>query len=206
MPFTKQDVTVFIVDDEFPIRDSLTMLIESAGLTVKSYDSALTFLDHFDPEQPGCLILDVRMPLMDGLELQEELGKRNIDIPIIFISGHGDIPVSAKAFRAGAVDFIEKPFENEILLKRLNEAIDQLVKTWDKCHHNREILQRYAHLTSREKDVMKLIANNRSNKQAARELGISNRTVDVHRAHIMEKMQADGLSELIVMAIACELI
>ena len=201
MKINKQDVTIYVVDDEFPIRDSLGLLIESVGLKVKGYESALAFLESYDPEQPGCLVLDMRMPYMDGLELQEALVKANSELPIIFISGHADIPVSSKAFRAGALDFIEKPFDNKILLERINEAVDSLLVNWSEVQKKRQIITLYEHLTDREKEVLKLIVNNHSTKQAAKKLGISNRTVDVHRAHIMEKMQADSLNTLVILAV-----
>ena len=206
MILNRKDITVHIVDDEYPVRDALSMLITSEGLDVKSYDSALDFLQIYKPGQPGCLVLDVRMPQMDGLELQQELTKRNIDMPIIFISGHGDIPITAKAFRAGAVDFIEKPFDNELLLTRINETIDKILTTWQKHSEKYRIQHYYTHLTEREKEVMKLIVTSHSNKQAAKVLKISNRTVDVHRAHLMEKMHAHSLSDLIVKAMACEIL
>ncbi len=201
MKINKQDVTIYVVDDEFPIRDSLGLLIESVGLKVKGYESALAFLESYDPEQPGCLVLDMRMPYMDGLELQEALVKANSELPIIFISGHADIPVSSKAFRAGALDFIEKPFDNKILLERINEAVDSLLVNWSEVQKKRQIITLYEHLTDREKEVLKLIVNNHSTKQAAKKLEISNRTVDVHRAHIMEKMQADSLNTLVILAV-----
>ncbi len=202
----KQDITIFVVDDEFSIRDSLAQLIESTGLKVQSFDSASAFLEHFDPTQPGCLILDMRMPYMSGLELQDELVKMNSEIPIVFLSGHADIPVSSKAFRAGAVDFLEKPFDVEVLLERINEMVEQLVVTWPEVKKKRDIFEKYAHLTPREKEIFMLIVNNHSNKQTAKILGISNRTVDVHRAHIMEKMQADSLNTLIIMAMKAEIL
>lgn len=197
---------VHLVDDEFAVRDSLTILLESLGQSVRSYESAEDFLENYDPNQSGCLLLDVRMPSMSGLELQEELLKRNITLPIIFISGHADIPDSAKAFRAGAVDFLEKPFNNEILLKRIEEAIEKDITSREQLSEKQKILDRFNHLTAREKEVLTLIVTSHSNKEAAKILDISNRTIDVHRAHIMEKMQAESLAELMVMAIQCELV
>lgn len=206
MILNREDITVYIVDDEYPVRDALSMLIKSEGLDVKSYDSALDFLQNYEPGQPGCLVLDVRMPHMDGLELQQELTRRNIDIPIIFMSGHGDIPITAKAFRAGAIDFIEKPFDNKLLLDRINETIDKILATWQEHSEKHRIQHCYKRLTEREKEVMKLIVTSHSNKQAAKVLKISNRTVDVHRAHLMEKMHAQSLSDLIIKAMACEIL
>jgi two-component system, LuxR family, response regulator FixJ len=197
---------VYLVDDEFAVRDSLTLLLESMEQSVKSFESAEDFLNSYDSSRPGCLLLDVRMPNMSGLELQEELLKRNITIPIIFISGHADIPDSAKAFRAGAVDFLEKPFNNETLLRRIEEAINKDLIAREELYEKQEILDRFSHLTAREKEVLTLIITSHSNKEAAKILAISNRTIDVHRAHIMEKMQAESLAELMVMAIQCELL
>lgn len=197
---------VYIVDDEFAVRDSLTILIESTGQPVMSFESAESFLDHYDSEQPSCLLLDVRMPSMSGLDLQEELIKRGIDIPIIFISGHADVPDSAKAFRAGAVDFLEKPFNEEILLSRIEEALSKDAQARDQLREKNKILERLSHLTTREREVLNLIVRSHSNKEAARILDISNRTIDVHRAHIMEKMQAENLAELMVMAMQCDLL
>lgn len=195
---------VYLVDDEFVIRDSLTLLIESTGQAVKSFESAEAFLNSYNPDQPGCLLLDVRMPLMSGHDLQNELLKRGIRIPIIFISGNAEIPDSAKAFRAGAVDFLEKPFNNEVLLERINEAIKKDVAFREEFVKKRRIQDRIDHLTAREKEVLSLIVKSHSNKESAKILNISNRTVDVHRASIMEKMQAENVAELITMVMYCE--
>lgn len=195
---------VYLVDDEFAIRDSLTLLIESTGKMVRSFDSAEAFLNNYNPEQPGCLLLDVRMPTMSGHELQHELSKRGIIIPIIFISGHADIPDSAKAFRAGAVDFLEKPFDNELLLERIDEALKKDTEFRGEFVKKRRIQDRIDHLTTREKEVLGLIVKSHSNKESAKILNISNRTVDVHRASIMEKMQAENVAELITMVMYCE--
>jgi FixJ family two-component response regulator len=195
---------VYVVDDEFAIRDSLTLLIESTGQKVKSFDSAEAFLNSYDPEQSGCLLLDVRMPLMSGHDLQNELLNRGIRIPIIFISGHADIPDSAKAFRAGAVDFLEKPFDNDMLLERINEAIKKDIAFREEYVKKRRIQDRINNLTTREKEVLNLIVKSHSNKESAKILNISNRTVDVHRASIMEKMQAENVAELITMVMYSE--
>jgi len=206
MEVNNSSAIVYLVDDEFAIRDSLTLLIESTGRTVRGFESAKDFLNNYTHEQPGCLILDVRMSSMSGLELQEELSKREISIPIIFISGHADISDSAKAFRAGAVDFLEKPFDNEILLKRIEEAIQKDIEIGEQLIKKRQIQKRLDHLTVREKEVLSLIVSSHSNKEAAAVLNISNRTIDVHRAHIMEKMQAANLAELMMMAMHCEIV
>ncbi|MCK9394867.1 MAG: response regulator [Methylobacter sp.] len=195
---------VYLVDDEFSIRDSLTLLIESTGQRIRSFESAEAFLNSYDPEQPGCLLLDVRMPAMTGHELQNELLKRDINIPIIFISGHADIADSAKAFRAGAVDFLEKPFDTAVLLDRINEAIKKDLAFREEFAKKRRIQDRINHLTPREREVLGLIVKSHSNKESAKILNISNRTVDVHRASIMEKMQAENVAELITMVMYCE--
>lgn len=195
---------VYLVDDEFSIRDSLTLLIESTGQTVRSFESAEAFLNNYESAHPGCLLLDVRMPLMSGHDLQNELSNRGIIIPIIFISGHADIADSAKAFRAGAVDFLEKPFDNDVLLERINEAIKRDVLFREELVKKRRIQERINYLTTREKEVLGLIIKSHSNKESAKILNISNRTVDVHRASIMEKMQAENVAELITMVMYCE--
>ncbi len=205
MSINKPGTLVYLVDDEFSVRDSLALLIESTGQSVRSFESAEAFLNNYDPEQPGCLLLDVRMPSMSGLELQGELLKREIFIPIIFISGHAGIPDSAKAFRAGAVDFLEKPFDNEILLERIDEAIKKDIASREQFIEHREIQNRLDHLTHREQEVLSLIVRGHSNKEIARILDISNRTVEAHRASIMEKMQVKSLAELMVLATHSEI-
>lgn len=203
MTDNSQTPTVYIVDDEFSIRDSLQLLLESSGFEVHCFETADDFLANYNPDQPGCLILDVLMPAMSGIELQDVLMKKDINIPIIFISGHGDVTTSSKAFRAGAVDFFEKPFDNQALLSRINEALQNEIENWENNKRKRELLERFQNLTPREKEVLKLITSSNSNKEAAKILGISHRTIDVHRAHIMEKMRAESLSDLIVMAMTC---
>ena len=195
---------VYIVDDEFVIRDSLTLLIESTGQSVRSFESAEAFLNNYDPDQPGCLLLDVRMPLMSGLDLQKELSNRGLTIPIIFISGNAEIPDTAKAFRAGAVDFLEKPFDNKLLLERIKEAIKMDIEFRGELVKRRRIQDRLDHLTTREKEVLSLVVKSCSNKETAKILNISNRTVDVHRASIMEKMQAENVADLITMVMYFE--
>ena len=206
MSSNKPDTLVYLVDDEFAVRDSLTLLIESTGQTVRSFESAEVFLNNYDPKRPGCLLLDVRMPFMSGLELQDELVKKGITIPIIFISGHAGIPDSAKAFRAGAVDFLEKPFDNEILLERIEEALKIDIASREQLIEHRKIQNRLHYLTARENEVLSLIVSGHSNKEMARILDISNRTVEAHRASIMEKMHANSLAELMVMVTHSEML
>ncbi|MFI3135198.1 MAG: response regulator [Methylococcaceae bacterium] len=199
----KQEPVVYIIDDEFVIRDSLTLLLESAGHTVKSYASAEDFLDGFNPTQPGCLILDVKMPVMSGLELQEELVRRMVNIPIIFMSGNSEIPDTVKALKAGAVDFLEKPFGNDVLQGLIKEAIEKDIRNKEKNLGQAVLQQRIARLTPREKEVLTLVVKSHSNKEAARILNVSHRTIDVHRARIMEKMQAQDIAELVTIAMQC---
>jgi len=206
MPETLPKTLVYLVDDDYSVRDSLSLLIESTGQAVRCFESADEFLNNFDTEQAGCLILDVRMPNMTGLELQEEMARRNFSIPIIFISGHADIPDSSKAFRAGAVDYMEKPFDSNILLTRMQEAIQKDLDTRVHSAEIRKLKKRLGQLTPRELEVMVLIVKGLSNKEAAKQLVVSNRTIDVHRSKIMEKMEAADLAELTVMAMHCGLI
>jgi len=206
MPETLPNTLVYLVDDDYSVRDSLSLLIESTGQAVRCFESADEFLNNFDTEQAGCLILDVRMPNMTGLELQEEMARRNFSIPIIFISGHADIPDSSKAFRAGAVDYMEKPFDSNILLTRMQEAIQKDLDTRVHSAEIRKLKKRLSQLTPRELEVMVLIVKGLSNKEAAKQLVVSNRTIDVHRSKIMEKMEAADLAELTVMAMHCGLI
>jgi len=197
---------VYLVDDEFAIRDALTLLIESAGFAIQSFESAHEFLERYDHSRPGCLLLDVRMPTMSGLELQEELSKRDINIPIIFISGHAEVADSAKAFRAGAIDFLEKPFENSVLLERLEEGIGKDIYARAERALRSDIQHRLAQLTPREMEVLQLIISSHSNKESAKILKVSNRTVDAHRARIMEKLQAESLADLMKIAMHCDLL
>lgn len=191
---------VFLVDDDPAIRDSLSLSLETVGLIVESYSCAQEFLDAYRPEQAGCLVLDVRMPTMGGLELQTVLVAKKIRIPIIFISGHGDIPTSVKAIKGGAVDFLEKPFKKEILLARILEALTEDARTRQDDAEKAAIKARFAHLTPREREVIALVVTGKSNKEIARQLVISHRTVETHRARIMEKMAANSLASLVAMA------
>ena len=206
MSSTKPDALVYLVDDEFAVRDSLTLMIESTGQAVRSFESAGAFLNNYDSKHPGCLLLDVRMPSMSGLELQSELLAKEISIPIIFISGHARIPDSAKAFRAGAVDFLEKPFDNEILLERIAEAIKKDIASREQLVEHLKIQNRLDSLTVREQEVLSLIVKGHSNKEMAKMLDISNRTIEAHRARIMEKMQAESLADLMMMVAHSEIL
>ena len=192
-----KNAIVYLVDDEFAVRDSMQMFIESAGLKVKSFESAKLFLDAYEAGPLGCLILDVRMPEMDGLELQDELNKREITLPIIFISGNAEIPDSAKAFRAGALDFLEKPFDNRLLLERIHEALEKHHSIKQHLEEKQRIRARLDCLTPRELDVLRLIVNSHSNKETAKILDISHRTVEIHRTKVMEKLQVHDITALV---------
>lgn len=198
--------TVYIVDDDRAVRDSLNLILRASGLTAQGYASAEAFLEAYQDDGPGCLLLDVRMPGMNGLELQRSLGQRHITLPIIFISGHADVPTSVSAMRAGAEDFLEKPFRKEQLLKRVREALRRDEQQRAEREARCEILQRLAQLTPREREVMALVIEGKSNKEIGRLLGTSHRTVDVQRARVMEKMRTGTPQELTALAIRFDLL
>ncbi len=195
---------IYIVDDEFSVRDSLTLLLESTGLTVISFDSGETFLENYDPDSPGCLILDIRMPLMSGHELQSALLDRGLSIPIIFISGNAEVSDSIKAFRVGAFDFLEKPIISNELLARVNDALKVDSEHREKAKKKLQIQKHIDHLTAREKEVLGLIVESHSNKEAAKMLNISNRTIEAHRCRIMDKMGAENVIDLLKMVMCAE--
>jgi FixJ family two-component response regulator len=194
--------TVFVVDDDQAMRSSLKWLIESVGMQVEVYESADAFIRDYYPGRAGCLLLDVRMPGMSGLELQEHFVKHEIRIPIIIITGHGDVPMAVRAMKAGAMDFIEKPFNDELLLESIRNALALDVEQRSLQAGRSEIAARLAHLTPREHEVMAMVTDGKSNKEIARSLGVSAKTVEAHRARVMEKMDASSLAELVRMAIA----
>ena len=191
-----QEMTVFVVDDDQAMRGSLQWLIESVGMKVQTYDSAQAFLDAYYPGRAGCLLLDVRMPGMTGLELQEYLVRREIRLPVIIITGHGDVSMAVKAMKAGAVDFIEKPFDDEELLNSIRNAVQHDEKRRALRARRADIAARMAELTPREHEVMGMVTDGKSNKEIATSLGVSAKTVEVHRARVMDKMRADSLAEL----------
>ena len=192
--------TIFLVDDDEAVRDALELLMETAQFNTESFDSAEAFLDACDPDRPGCLVLDIRMPGMSGIKLQEELAARGIIIPIIFLSGHGTVPMSAQAFRSGAIDFMEKPFEENILLERIQEAIRFDQSNREALGKQEKAQSRLASLTPREDEIMWLIVAGKANKEIAAELDLSHRTVESHRGRIMEKTGAHSLPELVELA------
>lgn len=194
------DKTVFIVDDEPAIRAALRLLIKSVGYQVECFESADQFFSQFDPERQGCLILDIRMPGMSGMDLQVRLNQLDAPLPIIMISGHGEIPIAVKAVQYGAIDFLQKPFSDQQLLDRINQAMDVDHKRRDKKARRVAIQERYDSLTPREKEIMHLVIAGKLNKVIAYDLNISSRTVELHRARVMEKMEAANLSDLINMS------
>ena len=192
---------VFVVDDDQAMRNSLKWLIESIGMQVETYASASEFIDSYYPGRAGCLLLDVRMPGMSGLELQAYLSRQEIRIPIVIITGHGDVSMAVRAMKAGAVDFIEKPFNDQALLDSIRNALDFDEQQRSLQAQRAEIAARLAQLTPREHEVMEMVTDGRSNKEIAAELGVSAKTVEAHRARVMDKMQADSLAELVRMAL-----
>ncbi len=194
--------TVFIVDDEEAVRDSLQWLLESKGLKVALFDSAETFLASYTPDRAGCLVVDVRMPGMSGLELQEKLAEWQYTIPVIFITGHGDVPMAVQAVKHGAVDFLEKPFNDKELLAIIDRSLtqDRAQREGESLH--RQIRDRLASLSPRERAVLDLVVAGRLNKQIADELAISIKTVEAHRANMMDKMGAQSLAELVQQVLA----
>lgn len=198
------DPIVYIVDDDEAIRDALRLLMRSANLRVQCCATAEEFLSSHKPELPGCLVLDVRMPDMNGLELQRFLKERHISIPVVIITGHGDVSMAVQAMKDGAVDFVEKPFKNEVLLDRVQQCLRADIEERAKHRQNVEAASRIASLTQREREVMDLLIQGKRNKTIASELGISNRTVEAHRAKIMEKMQAHSISDIMRLTYAAE--
>jgi RNA polymerase sigma factor (sigma-70 family) len=191
--------TVFIVDDDEPVRDSLRMLMRSVGLNAETFAGAAEFLQAYDGDRPGCLVLDIRMPGMSGMELQEKLNDLHAIIPVIFITGHGDVPMAVKAIQHGAADFIQKPFRDQDLLDRINKAIEQDTSNRAQLLETRDIEERLANLTPREREVLDLIVDGRPNKVIAADLDVSQRTVEIHRARVMDKMRASSLAHLVRM-------
>jgi two-component system, LuxR family, response regulator FixJ len=192
---------VFVVDDDRAMRDSLRWLLESIGLSVRTYATAADFLSDHDPAQPGCLVLDVRMPGMSGLDLQTELAKRGSELPTIVVTGHAEVAMAVRAVKAGALDFIEKPFSDQLLLDRVRQALEIDRQSREVRVRREDARRRLASLSAREREVLTLVAAGKANKEIAAALGLSPKTVEVHRAHVMSKMAVDSLAELIRVAI-----
>jgi two-component system, LuxR family, response regulator FixJ len=195
------EAIVFVVDDDRAMRDSLRWLLESIGLTVRTYATAAEFLREHQPSQPGCLVLDVRMPGMSGLDLQAELVQRGAELPTIVVTGHAEVAMAVRAVKAGAIDFIEKPFSDQLLLDRVRQALEIDRQSREVRARREEARRRLASLSGREREVLELVAAGKANKEVAAALGLSTKTVEVHRAHVMSKMAVDSLAELIRVAI-----
>ena len=191
---------VFIVDDDLSVRRTTERLVRTAGFNVQAFPSAREFLKNPRPAGPACLILDVRMPGLDGMQLQRELAQSGINIPIIFVTGHGDIPMSVRAMKAGAVEFLTKPFRSQSLLEAIRSAIERDRSAHKERSESEELHQRYHQLTAREREVMTLVVTGMLNKQVAGELATTERTIKFHRANIMQKMHAESLAELVRLA------
>jgi two-component system, LuxR family, response regulator FixJ len=196
--------SVFIVDDDEAVRNSLRLLVKSVGLSATAMLSAREFLESYDPQQPGCLVLDVRMPEMSGLDLQQQLNLRGAVIPVIFITGHGDIPMAVEAMQQGAFDFLQKPFRDQDLIDRIQRALEKDKLTRAELAERSRIRERRDQLTPREREVMALVTSGKPNKVMAADLGLSQRTVEIHRARVMEKMGASSLAHLVRMVMDLE--
>jgi RNA polymerase sigma factor (sigma-70 family) len=194
---------VYVVDDDAAMRDAMTQMLELAGFLVLAFASARDFLAAFAAGERGCLVLDQRMPDMTGLELQQELIQRGLSLPIIFLSGYGDIPTTVRAVKGGAIDFLEKPVAKETLIERITQALDYERQQHALSLEAQEIRRRYHELTPREREVFQLATSGHANKEIARQLDISPRTVENHRARVMEKMRADNIATLCNMAAIC---
>lgn len=202
----KPQETVFLVDADAAVCDALKLLLTIVGYNVVSYTSAQAFLSDYSPKQSGCLVLDVIMPGMNGLELEEVLTTKNINIPIIFTTDHGHIPTWMQRIKAGAVDVLQKPIDEDVLIARIEEALEKNahIREEEEVARKKDIELRFARLTEREQEIMKLVVAGHANKEIARMLGISHRTVEIHRTRIRSKMQAQSLPDLVVMALKCD--
>ncbi len=195
-----QDATVqqvFIIDDDDAVRDAMSMLLESDSISHRCFASATEFLDYYDGGQRGCLVLDIRMPTMSGLELQAKLNQSKSSLPIIFMTGHGDVPMAVEAMRRGAIDFMRKPVSETDLLERIHQALDEEVGIWDKIQMHRLYSDKLESLTKREHQIFELVAAGMANKAIAHEFDISERTVEVHRAQVMKKLGVKTLAEVV---------
>ena len=196
--------TIYVVDDDEGVRNSLRFLLKSVGLVTRTLASAREFLETYKPGQPGCVVLDVRMPGMSGLELQQQLNVRGAIIPVIFITGHGDIPMAVEAMQHGAFDFLQKPFRDQDLIDRIQRALERDARNRATLAQHDRIRERFDSLTPREREVLTLMASGKPNKVMAADLGVSQRTVEIHRARVMEKTGATSLAQLVRMVMDLE--
>jgi FixJ family two-component response regulator len=199
------DQTVFIVDDDEGVRDGLSLLLATVGQSCELYECGQEFLDAYDGSKRGCLLLDIRMPRMTGLDLQKKLLAQGSKLPIIFITGHGDIPMAVEAMRRGALDFIRKPFREHDLLERINEALDIDENSHRKELYRQQVAERLSTLSEREREVFGRVADGHMNKVIAGDLGISERTVEVHRGQVMKKLEVKTLAQLVRIKIDMEM-
>lgn len=193
---------VYIIDDDEAVRDSLNVLLLSVGIQSRVFASALEFLEEYHDEMCGCLVVDIRMPGMSGLELQQKLKEQKAVLPLIFITGHGDVPMAVQAIQEGAFDFIQKPFRDQDLLDRINEALELDRQNHQQLLQIREMKKRIDSLTPREKEIIELIAEGKANKVIASDLNLSQRTVELHRAHAMEKLGTKSVAQVVKMLMA----
>jgi len=199
-----QSCEIWIVDDDEAVRLSLAVLLESEGFVTRCFDSAQAFLDFVTPNPMGCLVSDVRMPGLSGLDLQRVLARMGVSLPIIFMTGHADVPMAVEALKAGAVDFIEKPFPNHVMIDSLRQAMRRFHAIQSPRRDVAGLLARRGRLTEREREVMDLVVKGLSNKEIAKALGISPRTVDIHRGQVMAKMMAQSLPDLVRIAMCID--
>lgn len=198
---TSAPALVYVVDDDDAVRSALKLLVKSVGLAVEGFSSAPEFLARFDAHRSSCLVLDVRMPGMSGLDLQQELNQRGAIIPVIFITGHGDVPMAVDAMQHGAFDFLQKPFRDQDLIDRIQRALARDATNRQQLQQGDRIREHLAALTPREHEVLKLLVSGKQNKVMAADLGVSQRTVEIHRARVMEKMEANSVAQLVRMVI-----
>ncbi len=195
---TSKNKTVFIIDDDADFRESVEWLLESTQYAIDSYASAQEFLDAYD-HRPGCLLLDVRMPEINGLALQQIMRDQDIRLPVIILTGHGDVPMAVSAMKNGALDFLEKPFDDDVLLKLVDKAMAEAEQRFSQMGEEQVLKEYYDTLSRREREVMELVVSGNSNREIAETLGISPKTVEVHRSRVMSKMRADNLAQLVQM-------
>lgn len=194
--------TVYVVEDDEAVRDSLELLLKSDGKLVKTYENAAVFLKDYSETMAGCMVLDIRMPGMDGMELQKKLNEKHSILPIIFVTGHGDVPMAVDAMKEGAVDFIQKPYREEALLEKIEAALEQDLEQRKTLDEKQEIIRRIKSLTPREHEIMDRMIEGQANKVIAIELEISQRTVEIHRSRVMHKMGTHSLAHLVRMVLS----